>query len=255
MSIGDLTAEGFSVSSDVGGTFTDTVVVDAAGVLHRYKAASTPGNIVGGVLATCELAGREQGMELAEFLGRVKLFSQGTTVATNGLLQRRGATVGLLHTAGFGDTLFVSRVWKAFGLEDASLRDYRHLVKPRPLVERRLTRELPERVDYRGSVLRKLDEDATRVAIGELLAEGAEAFVVSLLWSFKHPEHERRVKELMLEQAPDAFVTASSDLLPRINEYERTVTATVNAFLGPEVAGATEGMRGDLQRSGLPSSP
>jgi N-methylhydantoinase A len=255
MSIGDLTADGFYVSSDVGGTFTDTVVVDASGVLRRYKAASTPGDVVGGVLATCELAGRAQGMELSELLGKVKLFSQGTTVATNGLLQRRGATVGLLHTAGFGDTLFVSRVWKAFGLEDASLRDYRHLVKPRPLVERRLTRELPERVDYKGSVLRKLDEDATRTAVGELLAEGAEAFVVALLWSFKHPEHERRVKELVLEQAPDAFVTASSDLLPRINDYERTVTATVNAFLGPEVASATVGMRSDLQSRGLPSSP
>jgi N-methylhydantoinase A len=255
MSLGDLAADGFYVSSDVGGTFTDTVVIDASGVLHRYKAASTPGNIVGGVLATCELAGREQGMELSEFLGKVKLFSQGTTVATNGLLQRRGATVGLLHTAGFGDTLFVSRVWKAFGLDDASLRNYRHLVKPRPLVERRLTREVPERVDYKGRVLRKLDEDATRAAIRELLAEGAETFVVSLLWSFKHPEHERRVKEIVLEQAPDAFVTASSDLLPRINEYERTVTATVNAYLGPEVAGATVGMRSDLQSNGLPSSP
>ncbi|HEY6760249.1 MAG TPA: hydantoinase/oxoprolinase family protein [Baekduia sp.] len=255
MRLGEPAADGFYVSSDVGGTFTDTVVVDASGVLRRYKAASTPGDIVGGVLATCDLAGREQGMELSEFLGRVNLFSQGTTVATNGLLQRRGATVGLLHTAGFGDTLFVSRVWKAFGLDDASLRDYRHLVKPRPLVERRLTREVPERVDYKGSVLRRLDEDAARTAIRELLDEGAEAFVVSLLWSFKHPEHERRIKELVLEQAPEAFVTASSDLLPRINEYERTVTATVNAFLGPEVAGATARMRSDLQDRGLRSSP
>src|SRR5882757_2199253 len=100
MSLADPAADGFYVSSDVGGTFTDTVVIDASGVLHRYKAASTPGNIVGGVLATCDLAGRDQGLELSEFLGKVTLFSQGTTVATNGLLQRRGATVGLLHTAG-----------------------------------------------------------------------------------------------------------------------------------------------------------
>jgi N-methylhydantoinase A len=255
MSLSDLATDGFYVSSDVGGTFTDTVVIDASGVLHRYKAASTPGNIVGGVLATCELASPEQGLDLSEFLGKVRLFSQGTTVATNGLLQRRGATVGVLHTAGFGDTLFISRVWKAFGLDEASLKNYRHLVKPRPLVERRLTREVPERVDYKGSVLRKLDEDAARIAVRELLAEGAEAFVVSLLWSFKHPEHEQRVREIVLEEAPDAFVTASSDLLPRINEYERTVTATVNAFLGPDVANATLRMRADLQNAGLPSSP
>jgi N-methylhydantoinase A len=255
MSLSDLATDGFYVSSDVGGTFTDTVVIDASGVLHRYKAASTPGNIVGGVLATCELASPEQGLDLSEFLGKVRLFSQGTTVATNGLLQRRGATVGVLHTAGFGDTLFISRVWKAFGLDEASLKNYRHLVKPRPLVERRLTREVPERVDYKGSVLRKLDEAAARIAVRELLAEGAEAFVVSLLWSFKHPEHEQRVREIVLEEAPDAFVTASSDLLPRINEYERTVTATVNAFLGPDVANATLRMRADLQNAGLPSSP
>jgi N-methylhydantoinase A len=255
MSPGDLVADGFYMSSDVGGTFTDTVVIGASGVLHRYKAASTPGNIVGGILATCELASPEQGMKRSEFLGNVKLFSQGTTVATNGLLQRRGATVGLLHTAGFGDTLFISRAWKAFGLDEASLKNYRHLVKPQPLVERRLTREVPERVDYKGSVLRKLDEDATRTAVRQLLAEGAESFAVSLLWSFKHPEHEQRVKEIVLEEAPDAFVTASSDLLPRINEYERTVTAAVNAFLGPDVASATLAMRADLQNAGLPSSP
>src|ERR1700694_1835792 len=124
MTLSDLATGGFYASSDVGGTFTDTVVIDASGELHRYKAASTPANIVGGVLATCELASQEQAMELSEFLGNVKLFSQGTTVATNGLLQRRGATVGLLHTAGFGDTLFVSRMWKAFGLEEAWLKNF-----------------------------------------------------------------------------------------------------------------------------------
>lgn len=248
-------AEGFYVSSDVGGTFTDTVVSDESGVLRRYKAASTPGNIVSGVLETCELASAERGMELGEFLAKVKLFSQGTTVATNLLLERRGAKVGVLHTAGFGDTLFVSRVWKAFGLDEASLKDYRHLVKPAPLVERRLTREVPERVDYQGRVLRPLDEEASRQAVRELIEEGAESFVVSLLWCFKHPEHERRLKKIVLEEAPDAFVTASSDLLPRINEYERTVTCAVNSFLGPDVAEATRGLEKDLQGAGLQSSP
>src|SRR4051812_10235673 len=255
MGVSDLATDGFYVTSDVGGTFTDTVVSDASGVLHRYKAASTPGNLVGGVLATCELAGQERGLGLSEFMRAVKLFSQGTTVATNGLLQRRGATVGTLHTAGFGDTLFVSRAWKAFGMDEAALKNFRHLVKPRPFVERRLTREVSERVDYKGQVLRPLDEDATRTAVRELLDEGAEAFVVSLLWSFKHPEHEQRVKEIVLEEAPDAFVTASSDLLPRINEYERTVTAVVNAFLGPDVARSTHAMRRELQDAGLASPP
>ncbi|WP_028059879.1 hydantoinase/oxoprolinase family protein [Candidatus Solirubrobacter pratensis] len=253
--MGELVADGFYVASDVGGTFTDTVVSDASGVLHRYKAASTPGNLVGGVLATCELAGQERGLGLSEFMRAVKLFSQGTTVATNGLLQRRGATVGTLHTAGFGDTLFVSRAWKAFGMDEAALKNFRHLVKPRPFVERRLTREVSERVDYKGQVLRPLDEDAARTAVRELLDEGAEAFVVSLLWSFKHPEHEQRVKQIVLEEAPDAFVTASSDLLPRINEYERTVTAVVNAFLGPDVARSTRAMHRELQDAGLSSPP
>jgi N-methylhydantoinase A len=245
----------FYVSSDIGGTFTDTVVTDESGVIGRYKAATTPGDIVGGVLATCELASEARGLELAEFLGRVRLFSQGTTVATNGLLQRRGARLGVLHTAGFGDTLFVSRMWKAFGLDEARLKDYRRLVKPPPLVERRLVREVPERVDYLGRVLRPLDEDATRTAVQELLDEGAEAFVISLLWSFKHPEHEQRVAEIVREAAPDAFVTVSSDLLPRINEYERTVTSAVNAFLGPDVGRAVANMRSSLSDSGLAPAP
>lgn len=248
-------AERFYVSSDVGGTFTDTVVTDDSGRLRRYKASSTPGNIVEGVLETCRLASRDEGIELDEFLKKVRLFSQGTTVATNGLLQRRGAKVGVLQTAGFGDTIFVSRVWKAFGLDEASLKDYRHLVKPAPLVERRLTREVAERVDYQGRVLRPLDEESARTAVRELLEEGAESFVVSLLWCFKHPEHEQRVKEIVREEAPDAFVTASHELLPRINEYERTVTCVVNAFLGPDVAQAANGLRSDLTAAGLRSSP
>ena len=89
MSLGDPATDGFHVSSDVGGTFTDTVVIDASGVLRRYKAASTPGNVAGGVLATCELAGREQGLELSDSLGKVKLFSQGTTVPPTGSCSAR----------------------------------------------------------------------------------------------------------------------------------------------------------------------
>lgn len=249
------TAGGFYVSSDVGGTFTDTVVADADGYVGRYKASTTAGDVVGGVLATCELASADRGLELSEFLGRVRLFSQGTTVATNALLQRRGARVGVLHTAGFGDTLFVSRTWKAFGLDEDSLKDYRHLVKPAPLVERRLVREVPERIDYLGRVLRPLDENATRQAVRELIEEGAEAFVVSLLWCFKHPAHEERVAEIVREEMPDAFVTISSKLLPRINEYERTVTASINSFLGPDVAKSIHGMRSGLVEAGLPLSP
>ncbi|MCW2998279.1 MAG: hydantoinase/oxoprolinase family protein [Solirubrobacterales bacterium] len=248
-------ATGYYVASDVGGTFTDTVVTDETGEIRRYKASTTPGDIVGGVLATCQLAATDRGLELEDFMQQVKLFSQGTTVATNGLLQLRGAKLGLLQTAGFGDTLFVSRMGKSWGMEEAQLKDYRQLVKTPPLVERHMVREIPERVDYAGRVLRPLDEDATREAVRELIAEGAEAFVISLLWCFKYPAHEARVREIVAEEAPDAYVTAASDLLPRINEYQRTVTSAVNAFLGPSVKLATANLGTSLRAAGLKPSP
>src|SRR4051812_3035116 len=243
------------VSSDIGGTFTDTVVADETGAIERYKASSTPDDLVRGVLDTFELAGRARGTDARGLLPHVRLFSHGTTIATNALLQRRGARTGVIPPAGVGDTLYIMRAYKAVGVDEAALKNYRSLVKQQPLIDRTLIREVPERVDYRGRVLMALDEEATRRAVRELVDEGVEAIAVSLLWCFKHPDHEQRVKVIIAEEAPDVYVTASSDILARMNEYARTVTTSINAFLGPQVKRATGNLGATMRDQGLSHSP
>jgi N-methylhydantoinase A len=246
----------YLVASDVGGTFTDTVVLDDAGQISRYKSSTTPGNLVDGVLATFDLAAAEAGLDRAEFIGRIRLFSHGTTVATNGLLERRGAKTGVLMTEGFGDTPVTMRGMKGFGLDEATFKDWRGLKKQYSIIDPVDVREVPERVDYKGRVVRPLDEDAARRAIRELLDDqGVEAIAICLLWCTQHPEHERRLVEIVAEEAPGLYVSASSDVLPRIGEYSRMLTTAVNAFLGPEVATVTRSLESTLREEGLDHEP
>ena len=245
----------FFVASDIGGTFTDTVVLEASGEVRRYKAPSTPANLVDGVLATFDLAAADHGMPRDEFVHSIRVFSHGTTVATNALLQRRGAKTGLLITEGFGDTAAIMRGMKGFGLDESELKNWRHLQKHPSIIERTLVREIPERVDYQGRVMRPLDEEATRRAVRELVAEGVQALAVCLLWCNEHPDHERRVVEIAREEAPELYVSASSEVLPRIGEYSRMMTTAINAYLGPEVSRVTASLDSTLRDAGLPHEP
>lgn len=158
-------------------------------------------------------------------------------------------------TEGFGDTAAIMRGMKGFGLEESELKNWRHLQKHPSIIERTLVREIPERVDYRGRVMRPLDEEATRRAVRELVAEKVEALAVCLLWCTEHPEHERRVVEIAREEAPELYVSASSDVLPRIGEYSRMMTTAINAYLGPEVSAVTESLDSTLRDTGLPNEP
>lgn len=243
------------VASDIGGTFTDTVVLDASGGVRRYKAPTTPENLVDGVLATFDLAAADLGQTRDAFVAAIRLFSHGTTVATNGLLQRRGARTGVLLTEGFGDSPTIMRGMKGFGLDEATYKNWRGLRKQYSIVEPELVREIPERVDYAGRVVRPLDEDAARTAIRELLGQGIEALAICLLWCTQHPEHEQRLVEIAREEAPELYVSASSDVLPRIGEYSRMITTAINAFLGPEVAKVTRSLDTTLRAAGLSHEP
>ena len=243
------------VASDIGGTFTDTVVLDATRRLTRYKSATTPDDLVRGVLDTFALAAAERDLSPPQFVDRIRLFSHGTTVATNTLLERAGARTGAIHTLGFGGTLFTAKGYKAFGADEATLKDFRHLTKHQPVVDRRLVREVPERVDYSGRVLMALDEGATREAVRSLVAAGAEAIAVCLLWCTKHPAHERRVAEIVREEAPDVYVSTSSEVLARVNEYSRGITTAINAYLGPRVSRVTASLRSTLGEAGLRGEP
>jgi len=245
----------YYASSDIGGTFTDTAVLDPRGRLRRYKASTVPDNPVKGILATLAFAAADDGVELRELLSQIAIFSHGTTIATNAALTRKGARIGLLQTAGFGDTVFINRGYKATGLDEATSKNFRLLTKPVPFVDRKLVREINERVDYKGRVLVPLDEAQARAVVRELLAEKVDAIAVSLLWAFKVPDHERRLRDIIQEEAPGVFVTISSDLLPRLGELARTQTAVMNAFLGPKVKGAMRSLVDSLHAEGLPREP
>jgi N-methylhydantoinase A len=217
--------EDWRVGVDVGGTFTDVVLAGPGGVVVE-KLPSTPRNFAeataDGVLAALKRAD-VQPSQLAELV-------HGTTVATNAILEQRGARTGLLTTRGFRDVLEIRRLRLP--------RLYDPLwVKPPPLVERALRLEVDERVEHTGAVLRPLDEPSVRAAVERLLAEQVEAVAVCLLHSYRNPTHERRVGEIVRAMAPDLYLSLSSEVLPQIREYERTSTTVINAYVGPVIGG------------------
>jgi N-methylhydantoinase A len=231
---------------DTGGTFTDLVEIDSAGRLRFDKVFSTPQAPQQGVLDVIRKLARSSGIAPQQLLAETERFAHGTTVSTNALIQRRGARVGLITTRGFEDTLIIGRgpVGRAGGLPQSKAMDFLHTEPPPPLVPKALIRGVSERVTVSGAVLARLDEADARAAIAALVAAGAESLAVCLLWSFRNPAHERRLRAIARETAPDLPVSLSCDVAPRMGEFERMATTVVNAFIGP----ATERYIGALQK-------
>lgn len=197
---------------DIGGTFTDCVLADSAGLRH-HKLPSTPDDYAAALLAGAAALGAATGA-----------VRHGSTVATNALLERRGARCGLLTTAGFGDLLPLGRQ------DRPALYDLSQELPP-PLVPAALRHGVRERVGAQGEVLTALDEAAAAAALDALVAAGAESVAVVFLFGWLHPEHERRVAALAL--ARGLYVSAAVDLLAEFREYERTATTVINAYVGP----------------------
>ena len=219
---------------DIGGTFTDVVIVGAQGSVTLAKSASTPDDFARGFFTALGEGAQALGLSLRSLLAQTALLSHGTTVATNVVVERRGAKVGLLTTAGHGDALLIMRAYgRAAGLSAADTLRFSATSKPAPLVPRSLIHEIAERVDVRGEVVVRLDEDAVRKAVRTLRAAGIEALAIAFLWSFRHPAHEIRAREIVREEAPELFVTCSSELVPLLGEYERTVATVLNSYVGP----------------------
>jgi N-methylhydantoinase A len=235
MNLGDVDRMGpFTIGCDIGGTFTDTVVVDrATGVLRQFKAPTTPGEVRVGIMSTLDMAAEAIGTTVEDLLASVDLFSHGTTVATNALVERRGARTGLIQTMGFGDTLAIMRGGRLAGRSPDELRRFSRLVKPAPLIPDSLVVEVPERIDYQGRVVAPLDAVAANDAVRALLELGVESVAICLLWSFRNDIHERILRDIFAREAPNVFVTLSSELVPRIKEYERTATTAINSYVGP----------------------
>jgi len=222
---------------DIGGTFTDCVVLDDAGRVLNAKTSSTPPHFQDGFLNALAEIAQKLGLSREEFLAQTELLLHGTTIGTNALVQMRGAKTGLITTAGHGDALLIMRSYgRSAGLPiDRLLHVSRHR-KPDPIVPPERIKEVSERLDWAGEVFLTLNEEEARRAIQELVDDGVEAIAISFLWGFVNPVHENRVKELVREMAPDVFVSCAHELIAKPGEYERTAAAAINAFIGPGTA-------------------
>jgi N-methylhydantoinase A len=225
------------VGVDIGGTFTDCVVLDGSGRITATKCPSTPANFADGMLAALRLAAGRLGLPFEAFCKSVALLTHGTTVGTNALLQRKGARVGLITTRGHEDAIHIMR-----GSRGVTARDIRKVVhfpessKPVPIVPKRLIEGVSERVDCFGEVVVPLNESEAEAAIRGLVDRGVDAIGVCFLWSFKEPRHELRVKEMIRDLAPGVFVSCSVELAPKWGEYERITATALNAYIGPVMA-------------------
>jgi N-methylhydantoinase A len=222
---------------DIGGTFTDCVVLDEEGNVFNTKASSTPPNFSQGFLDVLQLAADRLEMPLEDFLAQTQLLLHGTTVGTNVLVQMRGAKTGLITTRGHGDALLIMRSYgRSAGLPIERLLHVSRHRKPDPIVAPAHIKEVSERLDWAGDEFLPLNEDEARQAIQELVEEGVEAIAISFLWGFVNPVHELRVKELVQELAPDVFISCAHELIAKPGEYERTAATAINAFIGPSTA-------------------
>jgi N-methylhydantoinase A len=236
-----MTVRTIRVGADIGGTFTDiTFLVDNQNI-HVMKCPSTPDDysrgIVDGVLALLARIRAEPG-DIEEVV-------HATTVATNAILEGKGARTALLTTEGFGDVVEIGRL----RMPELYNLNYE---KPLPLVPRRRRYEIAERLSADGSVVRDLDEAAVESAAEAIRRDGAAAVAVSYLHAYANPAHESRTKKI-LERilGRDVFVSCSSDVLPEIREYERTSTVVVNAYLGPVVASYLQALQERLRAAGV----
>ncbi len=228
-------------ASDVGGTFTDLVLQDAAtGRFTITKVLSTSPDPSIGAIAGFEALIDAAGVEA----NAVDYLAHASTVASNLVIERSGGRTALLTTGGFRDVLHLQRQKRAVSHD-------LFYDKPAPLVDRRDILEVPERMAADGSVLVALDERRTAELIAEIAARGIESVAVVLFHAYVNPDHEHRVREIAGEVAPGLLVSLSSDVSPKWREYERSSTTVINAYVKPSVSGYLDGMQASLGRLGI----
>jgi len=233
----------YRLGVDVGGTFTDVLLVDSdSGATWRAKTASTPDDQSTGVLHGIDLVCAKADVDRS----RIDSVLHGTTVATNAILEGKGAKVGLVTTLGFRQVLQIARSFVPGGLAGWIIWP-----KPEPLAALENTVEVPGRMASDGTEVVALDEAATRAALASLRDNGIEALAISLINSFANDAHERRVAQLAVEELPGVAVSLSSQVLPEMREYERTVTTVANGYVQPHVAHYVHSLRDQLRGSGV----
>ena len=210
---------------DVGGTFTDLLLHDELTQrTYQAKIPSTPEDQSIGVAAGVKLICEKAGVSPSE----ISLILHGTTVATNAVLEGKGARVGLLVTEGFEYTLHLAKAWTPGPLFGWIVMD-----KPDPLASLADTRGIPERINARGTVVRPLDIGKATTLIDDLCSSGIEALTISLMHAYANPDHERQLRDIVVKLYPDIPVSLSSDILPEFREYDRAITTVMNDYVRP----------------------
>lgn len=232
--------EPLRVAADIGGTFTDIVMLLPDGTMATRKLLSTPPDYGEAVVTGI----RDLMAETDFSAGSIREVVHGCTVATNAILEGKGARMALITTQGFRDVLEIRRV------RTPKLYDPLY-VKPEPLVPRELRLEVRERVGPDGGVITPLDEQDVERAVGTIRSSGVEAVAVAFLHSYANPEHERAVGEVLRRELPGHFISLSVDVLPEIREYERTSTAVINAYVGPPVESYIGALLRRLKENGI----
>jgi N-methylhydantoinase A len=234
------------VGVDIGGTFTDFMLYDTESrAVHVHKVRSTPDDpgqaLVSGLIELCGDA------DIAP--ADIGAVFHGTTVATNAVLEHRGAEAGMVTTKGFRDIVHIGRHQRP--QHYSIMQDIPW--QARPFVKRRHRHVVSERIaPPTGEVLEPLDEDEVRAAARALREAGVESVAVCFLFSYLNPAHERRAAEIVAEEVPGAFVTSSADIFPQFREFERFTTACMNAFVGPSTGRYLEGLSGALAHERVP---
>jgi N-methylhydantoinase A len=218
----------YRLGCDVGGTFTDLLLInEATGETYRAKTPSTPQDQSIGVMNGIERICKDAGIDVSE----VTEFMHGTTVATNAVLEGKGAVVGLIVTDGYKQVLQIARSFVPGGLAGWIIWN-----KPLPLALLENTVEVKERIGARGDVVRPVDEESVRQAVRKLKANNVQAITVSLINSFANGDHEKKIRDIVKQEFPEVPVSLSHEVLPEMYEYERTQTAVANSYVRPTVS-------------------
>jgi len=231
---------GYRLGIDIGGTFTDIVLLCDDGALYSKKILSTPDDYSLAIQEGIAALLAETGISASA----IREVVHGTTVATNAIIERKGVTVALVTTKGFRDVLEIGR-FRSPRLYDLDFR------KPEPLVERRLRLEVPERMMASGAVFSPLDEAACASVGQRCAAFGVDAIAVCFINAYANPAHEERAAEILRQNAPGIPVTISTELVPQVQEYERTSTVVVNAYIRPLIERYVEALQRRLADLGI----
>ncbi|MER6940797.1 hydantoinase/oxoprolinase family protein, partial [Nocardioides sp. NPDC000441] len=242
----------YVIGVDVGGTFTDAVLDDDTGNIVAAKAPSTPPDYSQGVMDVLGVLAEQLGMPVEQMLADTHHIAHGTTSSLNALVTGNVPPVGFLTTAGHRDSIFIMNVeGRYLGGSPDQLQNVLGQSKDHGLLPKRHALEVIERIDRDGAVIVPLDEESVRTSVRKLLDADVKAIAVSLLWSFKNPAHEQRIREIVHEIDPDMFVSLSSEVSPRIREFARSSTTVMSAQIGPGLRDYLGSLEGRLREHGL----